>query len=104
MIILDFETNSSNIYDVIEVAAFRVQKVDDEYLCALLDGKKFFLRDGVEALRNKEEEINKEAKGKGAILLSEITRQLRDEIRGITPIVLGNKGKDKTKQIWELVF
>ena len=26
------------------------------------------------------------------------------EIRGITSIVLGNKGKDKTKQIWDLVF
>ncbi|MGB6019320.1 MAG: 3'-5' exonuclease [Sulfurimonadaceae bacterium] len=32
MIILDFETNSSNIHDVIEVAAFRVKKVDDTYV------------------------------------------------------------------------
>lgn len=31
MIILDFETNSTNIYDVIEVAAFRVVLVDNEY-------------------------------------------------------------------------
>ncbi len=32
MIILDFETNSSNIHDVIEVAAFRVKKVDSSYV------------------------------------------------------------------------
>lgn len=32
MIILDFETNSANIHDVIEVAAFRVQKVEGEYV------------------------------------------------------------------------
>ncbi|EDZ62168.1 ribonuclease T [Sulfurimonas gotlandica GD1] len=32
MIILDFETNSANIHDVIEVAAFRVEKVNDEYV------------------------------------------------------------------------
>ena len=31
MIILDFETNSANIHDVIEVAAFRVKKVNNEY-------------------------------------------------------------------------
>ena len=31
MIILDFETNSSNIHDVIEVAAFRVALVNNEY-------------------------------------------------------------------------
>lgn len=31
MIILDFETNSSNVYDVIEVAAFRVKNVDGKY-------------------------------------------------------------------------
>lgn len=32
MIILDFETNSANIHDVIEVAAFRVNKVDNVYV------------------------------------------------------------------------
>ena len=32
MIILDFETNSSNVHDVIEVAAFRVQNVDNTYV------------------------------------------------------------------------
>lgn len=32
MIILDFETNSSNIHDVIEVAAFRVEKKGLEYI------------------------------------------------------------------------
>jgi len=32
MIVLDFETNSSNIHDVIEVAAFRVKKVDGVYV------------------------------------------------------------------------
>ncbi len=32
MIILDFETNSSNVHDVIEVAAFRVKKVDSSYV------------------------------------------------------------------------
>ena len=31
MIILDFETNSANIHDVIEVAAFRVDFIDNEY-------------------------------------------------------------------------
>ena len=31
MIILDFETNSANIHDVIEVAAFRVELIDNEY-------------------------------------------------------------------------
>ena len=31
MIILDFETNSANIHDVIEVAAFRVKNVDNQY-------------------------------------------------------------------------
>ena len=31
MIILDFETNSTNIHDVIEVAAFRVELINDEY-------------------------------------------------------------------------
>lgn len=31
MIILDFETNSANIHDVIEVAAFRVHKTNNEY-------------------------------------------------------------------------
>ncbi|WP_333803587.1 3'-5' exonuclease [Sulfurospirillum sp.] len=31
MIILDFETNSANTHDVIEVAAFRVQKIKNEY-------------------------------------------------------------------------
>ena len=32
MIILDFETNSANIHDVIEVAAFKVKKEDDGYV------------------------------------------------------------------------
>ena len=32
MIILDFETNSSNIHDVIEVAAFRVEKKGQKYI------------------------------------------------------------------------
>ena len=32
MIVLDFETNSSHVHDVIEVAAFRVKKVDDTYV------------------------------------------------------------------------
>lgn len=32
MIILDFETNSANIHDVIEVAAFCVNKVDNVYV------------------------------------------------------------------------
>lgn len=32
MIILDFETNSANIHDVIEVAAFRVEVVEHKYL------------------------------------------------------------------------
>jgi DNA polymerase-3 subunit epsilon len=32
LIILDFETNSANIHDVIEVAAFRVQKEEGEYV------------------------------------------------------------------------
>ena len=32
MIVLDFETNSSHVHDVIEVAAFRVEKVDDIYV------------------------------------------------------------------------
>jgi DNA polymerase-3 subunit epsilon len=32
LIILDFETNSSNIHDVIEVAAFRVKNVDNKYV------------------------------------------------------------------------
>jgi len=31
VIILDFETNSANVHDVIEVAAFRVELVDTEY-------------------------------------------------------------------------
>ena len=31
MIILDFETNSANVHDVIEVAAFRVELIDNEY-------------------------------------------------------------------------
>ena len=31
MIILDFETNSANIHDVIEVAAFRVELIEKEY-------------------------------------------------------------------------
>ena len=31
MIILDFETNSTNQYDVIEVAAVKVELIDDEY-------------------------------------------------------------------------
>ena len=31
MIILDFETNSSNVHDVIEVAAFRVKNVGGKY-------------------------------------------------------------------------
>lgn len=34
MIILDFETNSTHIHDVIEVAAFRVKKVNTEYVIA----------------------------------------------------------------------
>ena len=32
MIILDFETNSQNIHDVIEVAAFKVKKNGDDYM------------------------------------------------------------------------
>ena len=32
MIILDFETNSSNVHDVIEVAAFRVKKQGNAYV------------------------------------------------------------------------
>lgn len=32
MIILDFETNSANVHDVIEVAAFKVVKEDDIYV------------------------------------------------------------------------
>jgi len=32
MIILDFETNSSNVHDVIEVAAFKVEKKDGQYV------------------------------------------------------------------------
>lgn len=32
MIILDFETNSAAVHDVIEVAAFRVKKADDGYV------------------------------------------------------------------------
>jgi len=32
MIILDFETNSSNVHDVIEVAAFRVEKRNNTYI------------------------------------------------------------------------
>ena len=32
MIILDFETNTSNVHDVIEVAAFKVAKEDDLYV------------------------------------------------------------------------
>lgn len=32
MIILDFETNTANVHDVIEVAAFRVESVDDKYV------------------------------------------------------------------------
>jgi DNA polymerase III subunit epsilon len=32
LIILDFETNSANVHDVIEVAAFRVKKVDGAYV------------------------------------------------------------------------
>ena len=31
MIVLDFETNSANIRDVIEVAAFRVELINGEY-------------------------------------------------------------------------
>ncbi len=31
MIILDFETNSANIHDVIEMAVFRVELIDNEY-------------------------------------------------------------------------
>ncbi|MDT8338486.1 MAG: 3'-5' exonuclease [Sulfurimonas sp.] len=31
MIILDFETNSANVHDVIEVAAFRVKLINNEY-------------------------------------------------------------------------
>ena len=31
VIILDFETNSANIHDVIEVAAFRVKLVNNKY-------------------------------------------------------------------------
>jgi len=31
MVILDFETNSANIHDVIEVAAFRVENINNEY-------------------------------------------------------------------------
>ncbi len=32
MIILDFETNSTNIHDVIEIAAIKVEYIDDEYI------------------------------------------------------------------------
>ena len=31
MIILDFETNSTNVHDVIEVAAFKVKRIEDRY-------------------------------------------------------------------------
>ena len=31
MIILDFETNSTNQYDVIEASTVRVELIDDEY-------------------------------------------------------------------------
>lgn len=34
MIILDFETNSTNIHDVIEVAAFRVKNISGSYVIA----------------------------------------------------------------------
>lgn len=34
MIILDFETNSANIHDVIEVAAFRIKREEGEYRIA----------------------------------------------------------------------
>lgn len=34
MIILDFETNSANIHDVIEVAAFRIKKEEGVYVIA----------------------------------------------------------------------
>lgn len=37
MIILDFETNSANAHDVIEVAAFKVMKEDDLYVSKTLD-------------------------------------------------------------------
>ena len=32
MIILDFETNSVNIHDLIEVAAFSVEKINNAYI------------------------------------------------------------------------
>ena len=32
MIILDFETNTTNEHDVIEAAAVRVELIDDEYI------------------------------------------------------------------------
>lgn len=32
MIILDFETNSANVHDVIEVAAFRVDRINNTYV------------------------------------------------------------------------
>ena len=31
MIVLDFETNTANVSDVVEVAAFRVRMMDNEY-------------------------------------------------------------------------
>jgi DNA polymerase-3 subunit epsilon len=34
LIILDFETNSANIYDVIEVAAFRIKREEGAYVIA----------------------------------------------------------------------
>lgn len=34
MIILDFETNSANIHDVIEVAAFKIKREESMYVIA----------------------------------------------------------------------
>jgi DNA polymerase-3 subunit epsilon len=34
LIILDFETNSANVHDVIEVAAFRIKREEGAYVIA----------------------------------------------------------------------
>ena len=44
MIILDFETNSSNIHDVIEVAAFRVKCVNNKYVVTDIFHRYYFSR------------------------------------------------------------
>ena len=42
MIILDFETNSANVHDVIEVAAFRVKFIDNMY--QIIESVKFIIK------------------------------------------------------------